>query len=44
MVDTIECAHKVPVVTDLKVVVISSPGDVYLEEPFHITCHVANTR
>ena len=39
------CVHvQVPVVTDLKVIVISSPGDVYLEEPFHITCRVSNTR
>ncbi|XP_065904496.1 trafficking protein particle complex subunit 13-like [Dysidea avara] len=33
----------VPIVTDLKVVVISSPGDVTLEEPFQITCLVTNT-
>jgi len=36
--------HQVPVVTDLKVTVISSPGDVTLEEPFQITCLVTNTR
>ena len=36
--------QQVPVVTDLKVVVISSPGDVTLEEPFQITCLVTNTR
>ena len=35
---------QVPVVTDLKVVVTSSPGDVELEEPFQITCRATNTR